>query len=196
MNWPRIVFIALICLGAWNWWGGRELARPPGVLASDLPVQSSPGQARRFQRNGYELTALATFEISARVLGAEHYRTDREAQLAPVDLALGWGRMSDSEVLKHISISQSGRFYFWRTDNFPIPRQEIETFSANMHMIPADERIEAALKAVRPGQLITVRGYLVEAGAVDGWKWRSSLTRTDTGAGACELIWVESLSTS
>jgi hypothetical protein len=42
---------------------------------------------------------------------------------------------------------------------------------------------------------VIVRGYLVEARGADGWRWRSSLTREDTGAGACELIWVESVST-
>ena len=195
MNWTKTVFIALILFGAFNWWSGREVARPPGVSAAELPQQMSSGSGRKFTRNGYQLTSLASFEISARVLGVEHYRLDREAQLAPVDLALGWGRMSDSEVLKNISISQSGRFYFWRTDDFPIPRREIETFSANMHMIPADDRVEAALKAVRKGQVVVVRGYLVEARAADGWAWRSSTTREDTGAGACELIWVESIST-
>ena len=40
---------------------------------------------------------------------------DRESDLAPVDLALGWGRMSDEAILKDIQISQSGRFYFWHT---------------------------------------------------------------------------------
>jgi len=193
MKWPRIAFMALILFGAWNWWSGREVVRPPGVTVAELPVQVATAGGRTFTRNGYQLTALASFEISARVLGAEHYRADREAQIAPVDLALGWGRMSDTEVLSRIRISQSGRFYFWNTDDFPIPRREIEMYSANMHMIPADDRIEAVLKSVRKGQLVTVRGYLVEARATDGWSWRSSLTRTDTGAGACELIWVESM---
>jgi hypothetical protein len=166
------------------------------VVAGDLPVQSSVAGEREFERNGYRIRALARFEVSARVLGAEHYRLDREAQLAPVDLALGWGRMSDTAVLQRISISQRGRFYYWSTADFPIPRREIETSSANMHMIPADDRIEAALKSVRPGQIVTVRGYLVEARAPDGWRWRSSMTREDTGAGACELVWVESVSTT
>ena len=129
------------------------------------------------------------------MLGTEHYRLDREARLSPVDLALGWGRMSDTAVLERIRITQSGRFYYWSTDDFPIPRREIETSSANMHMIPADERVEAALKAIRKGQTVIVRGYLVEARGADGWRWRSSLTREDTGAGACELVWVESVST-
>ena len=194
MNWPKIGFVALILFGALNWWSGREVSQPPGVTAGGLPTQVSVSNEREFERNGYRIRALARFEVSARVLAAEHYRFDREAQLAPVDLALGWGRMSDTTVLQRISISQRGRFYYWSTADFPIPRREIETSSANMHMIPADDRVEAALKSVRPGQIVTVRGYLVEARAPDGWRWRSSMTREDTGAGACELIWVESVS--
>lgn len=194
MNWPKIGFVALILFGALNWWSGREVSLPPGVTAGGLPMQVSVSDEREFERNGYRIRALARFEVSARVLGAEHYRFDREAQLAPVDLALGWGRMSDTTVLQRISISQRGRFYYWSTADFPIPRREIETYSANMHMIPADDHVEAALKSVRAGQIVTVRGYLVEARAPDGWRWRSSMTREDTGAGACELIWVESVS--
>jgi len=38
-------------------------------------------------------------------------------------------------------------------------------------------------------------GYLIEATHPQGVKpWRSSLTRTDTGSGACELMWVEKFS--
>jgi hypothetical protein len=195
MNWPKIGFVALVLVGALNWWSGREVSLPPGVVAASLPVQASVAGEREFERNGYRIRALARFEISARVLGTEHYRLDREAGLSPVDLALGWGRMSDTAVLERIRITQNGRFYYWSTDDFPIPRREIETSSANMHMIPADERVEAALKAIRKGQTVIVRGYLVEARGADGWRWRSSLTREDTGAGACELIWVESVST-
>ena len=97
-------------------------------------------------------------------------------------------------MLARIDISQSGRFYFWRTDDFPIPREEIETHSANMHMVPADKLIERQLEQVRPGQVVTISGQLIEAQASDGWRWRSSLTREDTGNGACELVLVKSLS--
>ena len=65
-----------------------------------------------------------------------------------------------------------------------------------MHMIPANPVVEKRLKSVRPGNIVRVRGCLVEVSAKDGWRWRSSLTRTDTGPGACELIWVESLEVS
>jgi len=79
---------------------------------------------------------------------------------------------------------------YWHVQHFPIPRQEIETHSANMHMIAATPAVERALKSVRVGQIVKLTGYLVEVRAADGWTWRSSLTREDTGAGACELVWV------
>ena len=85
------------------------------------------------------------------------------------------------------------RFYHWHTDDFPIPRREIEVNSANMHMVPASADVERVLNSVKPGQHITFSGYLIEARGPDGWRWKSSLTREDTGAGACELVWVEKI---
>ena len=92
-----------------------------------------------------------------------------------------------------LAITQSGRWYHWRTQNFPIPRREIERNSANMHFIPANAEAEAALRAVRAGHLVRFSGYLVEVQGSDGWTWKSSLTRDDTGQGGCEVVLLESL---
>lgn len=163
-------------------------------MTQQLPVQASTDQGS-FSHHDYTLTPLADFSIEARVLAKESYTFDRGAKLSPIDLALGWGPMSDSGVLSQIRISQSNRFYYWHVDQFPIPRQAIETHSANMHMIPADDAIEAQLKDVHVGQLVKIEGYLVQANAKDGFYWKSSLTRQDTGAGACELVFVKKLIT-
>ncbi len=190
----RWLLIVLIVFGAWQWWGNRDIERAPGVIAAAAPEQrviaADPPQ---FQKKGYTVTALARFSLSARVLGVENYHVDRESDLAPVDFALGWGSMSDSAVLSKLKISQGGRYYQWRTDEFPIPRREIEVNSANMHLIPATPAIETQLKRARTGSIVQLSGYLVEARAGDGWRWMSSLTREDIGAGACELIWVEQI---
>jgi hypothetical protein len=100
--------------------------------------------------------------------------------------------MSDSSVLGQLSITQSNRFYFWTTAKFPVPRKTIETHSANMHLIPATAEIEQKIDSARVGQVVRLSGYLVDVTAADGWSMRTSLTRDDTGAGACEVIWVES----
>ncbi len=191
----RLGLLLLVCvLGAYWAWRDRPIERSPGVLAQDPPAQQLlDAEAPVFQKNHYHIKALAEFTLEARVLGREDYRFDGGADLAPLDLALGWGPMSDSSVLERIEIQQRHRFYYWRTDDFPIPRRDIETHSANMHLIPATGHIAEQLKLIRPGHIVSLHGYLVEAHRDDGWQWRSSLSREDTGNGACELIWLETV---
>ena len=71
--------------------------------------------------------------------------------------------------------------------------REIVRSSANMHMIPADAHAARALAQVRAGDNVRIEGWLVEADAPDGWRWRSSLTREDSGSGACEVVYVCSI---
>lgn len=164
------------------------------VYSTPVSLDTSPKQSRtskdQFEFKGYNIKPLAEFDIIARVLSRKYYSSDKEAELSPVDLALGWGPMSRDTVIKDIDISQRGRWYFWETMNFPIPRQEIETNSANMHIIPANKTVEEKLQHVKRGHVIKIKGYLVEC-RQDHWKWRSSTSRKDTGNGACEIIYVE-----
>jgi hypothetical protein len=44
--------------------------------------------------------------------------------------------------------------------------------------------------------LIHLSGDLVEASGPGINSWKSSLSRTDTGNGACELMWVKEMSIS
>lgn len=168
---------------------------PPGVAAPIAPEQIDieSEDAEPWRHEDFLMTPLAHFKLTARVLGAERYRFDSSAELAPVDLALGWGPMSDSDVLKDIDISQSGRFYYWRTRTFPIEAGEIIRNSANMHMIPANKYVRKKLLSIGENEIVRLSGYLVEISRGDGFKWKSSTTREDSGAGACEVIWVESL---
>jgi hypothetical protein len=191
----RWIFIVLILFGAWKYWPMLSSHRPAGELAAGDPVQTTPRQKRIYQKGNFEFEVLADFDIEARVLSKANYSDDREAKLSPVDLALGWGAMSDSAVIDQLSFSQSGRFYFYRWANEPpLPPSEIARHSANMHLIPVNAAIEKQIKDVRAGQVVHITGQLVEARSTDGWLWRSSLTRNDTGAGACEVIRVESIS--
>lgn len=160
---------------------------------ADSPVQTATREAP-FVRQGYEIKPLANFAVRARVLSREDYVLGREADLSRTDLALGWQRMADPAVYGPLNISQGGRWYrySWR-DQPPIPLQEIIESSANMHMIAADATVERALSKVRKGQFVRITGKLVEVSHASGWRWTSSLTRSDSGARACELVWVESL---
>ncbi len=168
---------------------------PAATLAKD-PIQIMlDGKIPGFEKNGYQLTPLAVFELEAKVLSSESYWLGRTADLSPTDLALGWGPMATKELLDKVSISQSNRWYYWYVahDFTQELGREISSHSSNMHIIPATPAVAKALSAVKKGQVVYLKGFLIEANASDGWKWRSSLSREDTGDGACELVWATDL---
>jgi hypothetical protein len=172
-----------------------SVRHPPGILAPGEPFQVEVESQPRLVKKGYEIEALARYSIQARVLRSERYRFDRNADLAPVDLALGWGEMSDSAVLDKLVVSQGQRFFEVNlTGRPPIPVRDMELQSANVHMVPANDEVDRILKEVRAGDVVRISGYLIEARGPDGAHMRSSLTREDTGPGACEVMWVERIS--
>ncbi len=152
-----------------------------------------PGPSGDYQFAGYQINSLAPFKITGRVLATETYRFDREAELAPLDVALGWGAMADPARIGQLQISQRNRWYYWKTAQLPLPRRELESSMANIHIVPANQAIESQVLALEPGTLVELQGELIEAVGDDGWRWRSSLTRTDTGDGSCELLLLRSL---
>jgi len=172
------------------------LLTPPPVPGGE-PLQTGvPPAMAPFRHKQFTVTPLAGFSIEARVLGREDYRFDTESAFSPTDLALGWRGMAEPQNYRRLNISQSGRWYRyqWGAEGPPLPPAEIVRTSANMHLVPADENVARALSRVRPDQTVRIQGWLVEAHRDDGWRWRSSLTREDSGAGACELIYVCALS--
>jgi hypothetical protein len=192
MTLSRLLFIVLIVFGAWHWYTNRTIPHAVGVLASDDPVQINITHGSTFPFHGYQITPLAKFSIQARTLSVTSYYSGREADLSPLDFALGWGAMSDTAVLDKLSISQGNRFYYYHwSDQPPIPPREIVEHSANMHLIPANAEIQRKLKQVRVGDVVQLTGLLIRADAQDGWRWVSSQTRSDSGAGACEVVWVD-----
>ena len=189
-----LVVLLLLCgWGGYSWWRHRPVHDAPGILADAAPDQENLPHGTQMTRGHFSLEPRASFAMTARVLSREDYQLDDLTPIAPTDLAMGWGRMSDSKVLDRIRISQSNRFYYWYTDDFPIPRHEIEDSSANMHMIPANDEAAQELRSVRPGEVVHLEGFLVDVKRDDGWHWNTSLTREDTGAGACEIVLVETI---
>jgi len=187
------LLVLAVCLCA----GGVSWLRPddqPGVRAPGEPLQQMLGaDAPAFSRAGWQIHALATYDITARVLHKKRYYVGPDGDLAPYDFAVGWGPMSDSAILRKLTISQGNRFFFWEYPGAPpIPEDQIICHAANMHLIPSSGAVQRALWWASAGNVVRLTGYLVEA-TYPGWNpWRSSLFRTDTGNGSCELMWVVS----
>ncbi len=168
---------------------------PPGILVSSSPYQRLIAGDPGWNEGSRHITPLADYHLQVRILRSEPYWFDHGSDVSPLDLAVGWGPLSDQSVLDEMSVSQGQRWYsYWpRHDKFPISSEEINSHSANMHMIPASPEILKQLRRLREGDIADLDGSLVEVQWPDGGKWTSSLSRSDVGNGACELMWVRSV---
>jgi len=177
----------------WLYVSSRPLRHPPGVLVPKAPVQCAVQPKPLGMVGEWNVTAVAEYHLKGRVLGTKRYHGGPQSELVPVDVAMGWGRMSDQAVLDRLKISMTNRFYFYEWSNEPpIPQDEIVVSSANNHVIAANDEVRKLIGRLRTGQILTMHGYLVNANGPEGQTWNTSLTRTDTGNGACELFYVES----
>lgn len=190
--WKPLLAILVCCAGVTGLLSGRPIERASGVLVEQQPLQVSI-DAPTFSHREFDLRPRARYDITARVLSVEPYKMDDGARLSPLDFALGWGPMSDTAVLEHFRITQGARFFTLYPDEQAIDLGIALLGSANMHLIPATAQIGTQLGAVRAGNIVRLQGMLVDASGPNGYTWNTSLTRTDTGAGACELLFVESV---
>lgn len=188
------VCLALLAALAWRDWNRREIIHPPGVLVAAAPRQQALAEPESFYLDQYRVTRRANFEVQARVLSREDYWLGKESDLSPVDLALGWGVMSDQAILDRIEISQGARWYFTRYElPAPVSDREIITHSSNMHLIPANGWVRGKIGKIRRGNIVQLKGSLVDVDHESGFFWRTSLTREDTGNGSCEIFYVEEI---
>jgi len=163
-------------------------------MAPDDPRQTALEEAPVTALGRWRLTPQARYDVTARILSREDYHFDLLSDLIPEDLALGWGPMSDNRVLRAFKITQGARFYSWTPRQaLPIPRQDVIEHSANTHVIPASATVARQLKRLRVGQVVHLTGLLVNGVRDDGAYIRTSLTRSDTGPGSCEVLLVEQL---
>ena len=195
MRFPPWVWLLLIVALAGmlsHRWTPSALHVPDGVIvATNAPLQTELTRAASWQLPGYSIKALANFEARARLLSVAWYRMGRESELSPVDLAISWGQMSDSRNINALSWSHSSRFLSYRYDNAPpIAQSDLNMQVANLHVVPANPQVLKSIEDLPAGAAVFIKGVLIRADAPDGWYWQSSLSRTDTGAGACELIWL------
>jgi hypothetical protein len=160
------------------------------------PVQTDVSALRdpEWLLDDARIQPVAEFDVDALVLHRKRYTFDHMSHLSPVDLALGWGIMSNVAILQHLSIWQRNRFYYFRVPaDYPMSVQDIGRHSTNLHPVPASDTIRRQLLAIEPGDRVRLRGALVDIHLPNGGFIRSSRIRTDSGAGACEVMWVESV---
>ena len=111
------------------------------------------------------------------------------------DLCVVWGHNVATGAYRAISFSNTQWECHWSTGSNEAWQAFSESAAANNHIVTDSPAIARELRKVRIGDQVRFRGYLADYtiykdGRPTGTRV-SSTTRTDSGPGACEVVYVE-----
>ncbi len=201
---PRWMPVAVVLVGVYLAYayvrdyprGGRgaaplSLGEEPLQEELDAPV---PVTVHRGDRTFFVIKTHR-YALTAQVLSAHAYDLVWTSEFFDVDLGVAWGDQV-RRLTEAYTFYQDARFLFWRSEG-PVADPErayITSHVGNVHTLPAEGKanVGRALRSAREGDLVALEGFLVviqDAGT--NVLARSSTVRTDTGGGACEVMWVD-----
>jgi hypothetical protein len=158
---------------------------------SQGPIQTNVDKYK-IENKFADVTVKADYKLTARVYSQRYYLNDRQAQLIPFDIAYSWGDLAEDPNFKKLKVKQRNRWAYWRYDKGFMSGKDIIKSISNTHVIPASEAVSDTLRKLDKGDVIQLEGHLVDAIIDKKYIFRSSMSRTDTGDGACEVFYVTS----
>lgn len=200
---PNNVLIAVSFVGLLiSFWNRNDLPRNVEFVPE---ITSEPAQTRTrtapfqviFNDVEYLIEPEYAYDITGMIVSYRHHdnnsRMHRLANdhLNMLDVCVVWGDNTVGAQLHKID--------FWNgifTCNvFTRDQEAWESFDMNQlsnnHLISDDDFVRDRVRDIQIGDQIRVSGYLASYSSAAGGKRGTSTTRTDTGDGACETIFIE-----
>ena len=184
-----------------SFWNRNDL---PGSIEYVPEIANEPEQTPTNERPFYatvnEVEYLIepeyAYDLTGMIVSYRHHKGNSRMHLQAndhlnmADVCVVWGDNTESELHK---------IDFWNgifTCNvFTRDMEAWDSFDmdqlSNNHLISADEFIRRQVRKVQIGDQIRVRGHLASYSSEGGGKRGTSTTRTDTGDGACETVFVD-----
>jgi len=180
----------------------------PDDLNTIVELRNEPKQLQikkasfeaNYQGVGYRVEPQYQYELHGLVVSYRHHNGGSmlhklwNDHLNMTDVCVVWGSTARSAYLN--------QFDFWNgqfTCNFRT-RSDVAWNSfdqnqmSNNHLISDNNTIRKKIQKLNIGDQIRIAGFLASYGEKDGGKRGTSTTRTDTGNGACETIYVNEFS--
>ena len=108
------------------------------------------------------------------------------------DLCVIWGENITNNVYKDMEFNNGNWTCFYSWPNAEVRQRFNEDQLSNNHLLTNNASIQQTIMNVEPGDHIRIEGMLVEySNPANGFKRKTSITRTDRGQGACETIFIE-----
>jgi hypothetical protein len=137
------------------------------------------------------------YELTGMIVSFRHHKGNSRMHLQAndhlnmLDVCVVWGDNTASKYLHKINFWNGIFTCNVRTrDQLAWDSFDMNQLSNN-HLISDDDYIRDRVRDINIGDQIRVRGYLASYSSAHGGKRGTSTTRTDTGDGACETVYVE-----
>lgn len=148
---------------------------------------------KKYGSTAYTLEPVATFKASVLVVSTKQYFDD-DKELIPLDVCVVWGEMALPHYRECISFEQGIRvcqvIYIAAC---PFEESYLDTHFTNIHVIPGNENILKALKAIKKGQKVILEGFLVNIYRDGVLYKKTSMSRTDSVGAIYEILYVTQL---
>ncbi|MHC4841143.1 MAG: hypothetical protein ACYTDT_09345 [Planctomycetota bacterium] len=192
--WACLACIGLIVAGAVF---GGELPDASDIHPDvrQQPIQggySGPGIVLDHDGHTYNVEPVATYDVTSLIVSENDLdqKWIDEYGLSQ-DLGMIWGENTIDERFQNYEFS-SGSYVLYASVPHGVPFSKTEI--GNVHVLPANADAVKALDAIEKGAQVRLQGKLINYTRADliGTR-KSSLTRDDTGMGACEVMLVENV---
>jgi len=200
----KCLLIGLVIIAALGLLIYGTLKEPVKNHISDSPVEVStePIQIEaksttiaplQIGKTRYFFYPKASYKISGVLVSKRKYIRGADSRISPYDFALVWGSLPN--ILPLLKFEQTYRYCLYKyNESLPVDLAYLQTHMSNNHLIPSNNNIRRALSTFRKGDLVEIEGFLVNVSyniaRRGSSNWNTSLVRTDTGDGACEIIYI------
>jgi hypothetical protein len=205
----RALMLSAAAVTALAWWNADRLP-PPGQLRPEIlidPVQI-PSELPPLRKNvdgvEYGIERRYSYDIAGVVVSLHHsdswWDYAHEAwgdHINLMDVCIVWGDNATKDTYRDVQFSNSQWECHFETHSNATWQAFRQDQVSNNHLLTDNVPLGRQLAGIHVGDQIRLHGYLVNYtiyrnGIAQGTRV-SSDTRTDTGPGACEVIYVESL---
>jgi len=201
----KVMLVTSLVLIPLSVWHRSELPPAAKMLpALDSDPRQTATSARPFDIGArglhYTITPRFAYDLSGMVVSthdaassSDTFHGEMKDYVNVVDLCVVWGSTAREEIYKEYSFSNNDTFCFGAPKSEKSRAIDIPTMSNN-HLVTNSPTLAAELRKVRPGDQVRFAGYLISYSRQienNGTISRNTSTvRTDTGDGACEVVYV------
>jgi len=199
-----LVFLASVGLAIWSHWKKDQLP-PPSFY--DLTRLQAPRQAPtrsgpfKVEANDitYTIDPLFDYELDGVVVSLHdsdvfwdiyHFK-DWKDFINIRDLCVVWGDNVATGVFRDMDYKNTTWTCWISTNDQAAYKAFASDQLSNNHVLAHEESIQKAIKSAEIGDQIRFRGKLAKYSHAGGFHRGTSTTRTDSGNGACETVYIE-----